>query len=185
MPLCIPILTSTLVQLQQPANNVDTMLLVLSHRLRCWLSSRSSEARCMWTKALSKYLGPVDRAWVTRALSLCCRQNTPPAWLCLSSIWTSTGGSRSRKGLASGWPEFNRSTMSVRIVPIFLPPRTWRHNASYWLDGTPSQLRSTPLSRQAPERGCTSPPVPAIIQTHCPPSQYPSPYTWWILVWHQ
>ena len=200
-------------------------------------------------------------------MSLCCRQNTSPAWLCLSSIWTSTGGSWSRKGLASGWPEFNSprqqrnggtpvahhlmppvassgppygcpadsgwptsyifcrwwttggpsmamsgkshpptapcvplvvhqwlfcrskllvdhrsdvvwgSTMSVRIVSIFLPPRTWRHNASYWLEGTPSQLRSTPLSRQSPERSCTSPPAPAIIQTHCPPSQYPSPCT--------
>ena len=56
----------------------------------------------------------------------------------LSDIWTSTEGSGSRKGLASGWPEYNRSTMSVRIVSIFLTPRTWRHNTNYWLEGTTS-----------------------------------------------
>ena len=38
-------------------------------------------------------------------------------WLCFRDIWTSTGGSGSNKGLASGWPEYNHST----IVPIFLP----------------------------------------------------------------
>ena len=92
----------------------------------------------MWTEALSKFLSPVDRAWATRAMSLCCRRNTPAAWLCLSAIWTSTGASGSRKGLAAWWPEYNRSTMSVRIVSIFLTPRTWRHNTSYWLEGTTS-----------------------------------------------
>ena len=71
-------------------------------------------------------------------MSLCCHRNTPPAWLCLSDIWTSTGGSGSRKGLASGWPKYNRSTMSVQIVSIFLTPRTWRYNTSYWLEGTNS-----------------------------------------------
>ena len=74
----------------------------------------------------------------TRAMTLCCRRNKPPAWLCLSDIWTSTGGTGSRKGLASGWPENNSSTMSARIVSIFLIPRTWRHNTSYWLEGTTS-----------------------------------------------
>ena len=92
----------------------------------------------MWTEALSKYLSPVDRAWATKAMSLCCHQNKPPAWLCFSDIQTSTGGSGSRKGLASGWLVSNCSTMSVRIVSIFLPPRTWRHNANYWLEGTTS-----------------------------------------------
>ena len=35
----------------------------------------------MWAETLSKSLSPVDIAWDTRAMSFCCRRNTPPAWI--------------------------------------------------------------------------------------------------------
>ena len=100
----------------------------------------------MWTKALSKSSSPVDRAWITRAMSLCCRPKytTRPPQEALSpeKAWRLGG--------------FSRSTMSVWIVSIFLPPRTWRHNASYWLEGSTSDhkpIKEHPSKPSIPWKG--------------------------------
>ena len=127
------------------------------------------------------------------SMSLCCRRNTLPACLFYSDIWTSTsGGSGSRKGLASWWPQYKRFAMSVRIVTIFLPLALGATRQAAGCKAppvfsvsrglTPSQLGSITLSRQSPERGCTSPLVLAILQMHCLPSQYPSACSRWILI---
>ena len=132
-------------------------------------SSRSSEARCKWTEALSKSSSPGDKASVTRSMSLCCRRNTlytSMCFFCFSDIWTCTESSGPRKGLTSKSPEYSHPTSSCPLaVGATRQASSWNTPpvSSVSRGLTPSQLGSTPLSRQSPERGCTSIYIPMLV----------------------